>query len=81
MNKNICNQNSDNEKPIPISIAIENIKNQIENIILSSSIPASILELITKDIYLQTRDAAKVIYEKEKEKYEESLKESTTNKS
>lgn len=61
---------------ISINIVIENIRNKLSEIILTSGLPSSVLELITKDIYMQTKEASAQIYQKEKLDYEEYLKES-----
>ena len=71
------NNNEENKQAISINIAIENVKSQISTIILNSGIPASVLELIMKDLYIQTRDAAAQVYQNEIIEYEASLKAST----
>ena len=66
-----------NENLITTNIVIEDVRQQLFNIISNSGLPSSIQELIAKDFYLQVRDASIQIYNMEKAKYEESLKEST----
>lgn len=76
MNK--MNQNENQQNLLTTNIIIEDIRHQLFSIISNSGLPSSIQELIAKDFYMQVRDASIQIYEMEKTKYEESLKESTT---
>ncbi len=71
-------ENTEQTNLITTNIIIEDIRCQLFSIISNSGLPSSIQELIAKDFYMQIRDASKQIYEMEKAKYEESLKESTT---
>lgn len=71
-------ENTEQTNLITTNIIIEDIRCQLFSIIINSGLPSSIQELIAKDFYIQVRDASKQIYEMEKAKYEESLKESTT---
>lgn len=71
-------ENTEQTNLITTNIIIEDIRCQLFSIISNSGLPSSIQELIAKDFYIQVRDASKQIYEMEKAKYEESLKESTT---
>ena len=76
MNK--VNENTSMQNLITTNIIVEDVRHQLFSIISNSNLPSSIQELIAKDFYIQVRDASKQIYEMEKAKYEESLKESTT---
>ncbi len=76
MNK--VNENTSMQNLITTNIVVEDVRHQLFSIISNSNLPSSIQELIAKDFYIQVRDASKQIYEMEKAKYEESLKESTT---
>ena len=76
MNK--VNENTSMQNLITTNIVVEDVRHQLFSIISNSNLPSSIQELIAKDFYIQVRDAAMQIYEVEKAKYEESLKESTT---
>ncbi len=71
------NENTEKKNLITTNIVIEDVRQQLFNIISNSGLPSSIQELIAKDFYLQVRDASIQIYNMEKAKYEESLKEST----
>ncbi len=75
MNK--MNQNENQQNLLTTNIIIEDIRHQLFSIISNSGLPSSIQELIAKDFYMQVRDASIQIYEMEKAKYEESIKEST----
>ncbi len=75
MNK--MNQNENQQNLLTTNIIIEDIRHQLFSIISNSGLPSSIQELIAKDFYMQVRDAFIQIYEMEKAKYEESIKEST----
>lgn len=75
MNKTNGNENQQNL--LTSNIVIEDIRRQLFSIISNSGLPSSIQELIAKDFYMQVRNASIQIYEMEKAKYEESLKEST----
>lgn len=72
------NKNTEQTDLITTNIVIEDVRHQLFSIISNSGLPSSIQELIAKDFYIQVRDASIQIYEMEKAKYEESLKESTT---
>ncbi|KAI4445173.1 hypothetical protein C823_007680 [Eubacterium plexicaudatum ASF492] len=72
------NKNTEQTDLITTNIVIENVRHQLFSIISNSELPSSIQELIAKDFYIQVRDVSIQIYEMEKAKYEESLKESTT---
>lgn len=60
---------------IPVSILIQNTKNKISEAINTSNLPASVLELILKDIYTDIKLFSNEIYQNEKTEYEKSLKE------
>lgn len=72
------NENTEKQDLKTLNIVIEETKSKLFDVINNSGLPAAILELIAKDIYMQVRDASKQVYQMEKAKYEESLKESTT---
>lgn len=72
------NKTEQKQNLMTTNIIIAETRSQLFNIISNSGLPSSIQELIAKDFYIQVRDAAMQIYEVEKAKYEESLKESTT---
>lgn len=74
MNKVMKNTEQKNFKTT--NIVIEEVKTQLFDTISNSGLPSSIQELIAKDFYLQVRDASMQIYQIERAKYEESLKES-----
>lgn len=76
MNK--MNENTNEQNLLTTNIIIEDVRNNLFKIISNSGLPSSIQELIAKDFYMQVRDASLQIYQIEKAKYEESLKESTT---
>lgn len=75
MNK--MNKNTNEQNLLTTNIIIEDVRNNLFKIISNSGLPSSIQELIAKDFYMQVRDASSQIYQMEKAKYEESLKEST----
>jgi len=55
------------ENQIPLSIAIEDTKNKLLDVINTSNLPLSILELIFKDSCSQLHSLSTNIYQKEKE--------------
>lgn len=73
MNKNMKNTEQQNLRTT--NIVIEEVKAQLFDIISNSGLPSSIQELIAKDFYVQVREASMQIYQIERVKYEESLKE------
>ena len=73
MNNNMKNIEQQNLRTT--NIVIEEIRSQLFNIISNSGLPSSIQELIAKDFYTQIREASMQIYQIERAKYEESLKE------
>lgn len=75
---NNMNKNDKQENLRTTNIVIEEIRSQLFNVISNSGLPSSIQELIAKDFYLQVRDAHMQIYQIEKAKYDDSLKESDT---
>lgn len=73
MNKDIKNIKQQNLRTA--NIVIEEVKTQLFDIINNSGLPSSIQELIAKDFYVQIREASIQIYQIEKARYDESLKE------
>lgn len=73
MNKDIKNTKQQNLRTA--NIVIEEVKTQLFDIINNSGLPSSIQELIAKDFYIQIREAFIQIYQIEKARYDESLKE------
>jgi len=56
----------------PISVQINEAKENIVNVINEQHLHPTILEPIIKEIYLSIQQAAIQVYEKEKKEYEES---------
>lgn len=67
------------EKQIPLSVLMENTKTKILDVINTSGLPLPILELIFKDSCTQLHSLSAQLYQEEKSKYEESLKEPVEN--
>lgn len=75
MNKNKIGAEKQ-ENLMTSNIIIEDVKAHLFEIISNSGLPSSVQELIAKDFYTQVRDASMQIYQMERARYEESLKES-----
>ena len=58
----------------PLSVVRYEFIEDLTALINGSNLPAYIVEPILKDMYLEAKTMAKIQYEKEKEIYEESLK-------
>jgi hypothetical protein len=59
----------------PVSIKVQELKEELVDLINDSGLPAFIVEPIVKDIYEQIIQAKNQEYTKDKENYENSLKE------
>ena len=70
-------ENTNNSsQDVPASIAIKNLQDKISDAINTCGLPASIIELVFKDFYNEISILSKQIYLKEKQEYENMLKES-----
>ena len=67
------------EKQIPLSVLMEQTKTKILDVINTSGLPLPILELLFKDTCSQLHSLSTQLYQEEKSKYEESLKEPAEN--
>lgn len=76
---------NDNQKDIPISIVISDLKNKLVETINDSKLPLSILELVVKDLYNEINNAYKIQLVNDKKQYNQLLElnkkeeQSTTN--
>lgn len=76
---------NDNQKDIPISIVISDLKNRLVETINDSKLPLSILELVVKDLYNEINNAYKIQLVNDKKQYNQLLElnkkeeQSTTN--
>ncbi len=64
----------------PITVAYEELKQKLANLINNSGLPAFVIEPILKDFLEETKISAKRQYEFDKEKYENSLKDEYSKK-
>lgn len=55
----------------PITVAYEDLKNEIADSINKSGLPAFVIESIIKDFLIEIRDVAKKQYEYDKKQYEQ----------
>lgn len=60
----------------PITLIIDQTKNNLTKILNEAGLPPFILETILKDLYLETNNISKQIAERDKAEYEKSLQES-----
>lgn len=76
---------NDNQKDVPISIVISDLKNKLIETINDSKLPLSILELVVKDLYNEINNAYKIQLVNDKKQYNQLLElnkkeeQSTTN--
>lgn len=76
---------NDNQKDVPISIVISDLKNRLVETINDSKLPLSILELVVKDLYNEINNAYKIQLVNDKKQYNQLLElnkkeeQSTTN--
>lgn len=76
---------NDNQKDVPISIVISDLKNRLVETINDSKLPLSILELVVKDLYNEVNNAYKIQLVNDKKQYNQLLElnkkeeQSTTN--
>ncbi len=80
-NNKTCNDPAHSQEPrnIPVSILIRNTKVKISEAINTSGLPASVLELVLKEMYTDIKLFSDEIYQNEKTEYEKSLKEPDQN--
>lgn len=64
---------NENQKDIPISIVISDLKNRLVETINDSKLPLSILELVVKDLYNEINNAYKIQLANDKKQYNQLL--------
>lgn len=64
---------NENQKDMPISIVISDLKNKLVEIVNESKLPLSIIELVVKDLYNEINNAYKIQLANDKKQYNQLL--------
>ena len=64
---------------MPLSIQLDDLRNNIISILNDAHLPSYIIELVIKDIYRDVSEASKEQLQKDKNEYQQLQKETTTN--